>query len=103
MIAPKVRNPRVLEVEDYAVSIYAHCDVSNTVSTLRAYVGIPNQNGYKSSKTNERCSIEWKSLFACTSCDRASLARVTGGSCRFVRSLYSWKKGGRGKTVPGGG
>lgn len=33
-----------------------------------------------------------KPAFACTSCDRASLARVTGGSCRFVRSLCSWKK-----------
>ncbi|KYM86600.1 hypothetical protein ALC53_04061 [Atta colombica] len=52
MIAPKVRNPRVLEVED-AVSIYAHCDVSNTVSTLHAYIGISNQNGYKSSRTND--------------------------------------------------
>lgn len=49
-----------------------------------------------------------KARFACTSCDRASLARVTGGSCRrFVRFIVFVKREkrrrgrGRGKTVPG--
>lgn len=40
------------------------------------------------------------SAFACTSCERASLARVTGGSCRFVRSLCSKKKREEGKPFP---
>jgi len=54
-------------------------------------------------RERERCGAARKSARLRTSCDRASLARVTGGSCRLVRSLYPWKKKGRGKTVPGEG